>query len=48
VQACSPNLFQDQIYKYGSLCNRDEGARVAKERKARRVELGIVGSGSYA
>ena len=29
VGAINPNLFQDQIYKYGSLCNRDEGVRAA-------------------
>jgi L-rhamnose isomerase / sugar isomerase len=27
VGAINPNLFQDQIYKYGSLCNRDQGVR---------------------
>src|ERR1700746_1305604 len=27
--AVNPNLFQDQIYKYGSLCNRDDFARSA-------------------
>ena len=27
VGAINPNLFQDQIYKYGSLCNRDEAVR---------------------
>src|SRR3981081_993098 len=29
VGAINPNLFQDQIYKYGSLCNRDPEARQA-------------------
>jgi L-rhamnose isomerase / sugar isomerase len=29
VGAINPNLFQDQIYKYGSLCNRDQGVRDA-------------------
>jgi L-rhamnose isomerase/sugar isomerase len=29
IGAINPNLFQDQIYKYGSLCNRDEGVRAA-------------------
>src|ERR1700751_778174 len=27
--AVNPNIFQDQIYKYGSLCNRDANARKA-------------------
>jgi L-rhamnose isomerase/sugar isomerase len=27
IGAINPNLFQDQIYKYGSLCNRDEEIR---------------------
>src|SRR6266404_8216822 len=27
--AVNPNLFQDQIYKYGSVCNRDDFARSA-------------------
>src|ERR1700736_2701739 len=27
--AVNPNIFQDQIYKYGSLCNRDASARKA-------------------
>jgi len=27
--AVNPNIFQDQIYKYGSLCNRDATARSA-------------------
>src|ERR1700737_3276549 len=27
IGAINPNLFQDQIYKYGSLCNRDDGIR---------------------
>jgi L-rhamnose isomerase/sugar isomerase len=29
IGAINPNLFQDQIYKYGSLCNRDEEVRAA-------------------
>ena len=29
VGAINPNLFQDQIYKYGSICNRDETVREA-------------------
>jgi L-rhamnose isomerase / sugar isomerase len=29
VGAINPNLFQDQIYKYGSLCNRDQAVRDA-------------------
>jgi L-rhamnose isomerase/sugar isomerase len=29
VGAINPNLFQDQIYKYGSICNRDETVRDA-------------------
>ena len=33
VGAINPNLFQDQIYKYGSLCNRDEGVRAATLRR---------------
>lgn len=27
IGAINPNLFQDQIYKYGSLCNRDPDVR---------------------
>src|SRR5260370_8712016 len=27
IGAINPNLFQDQIYKYGSICNRDQGVR---------------------
>jgi hypothetical protein len=27
IGAINPNLFQDQIYKYGSLCNRNEEVR---------------------
>jgi L-rhamnose isomerase/sugar isomerase len=29
IGAINPNLFQDQIYKYGSLCNRDKEVRAA-------------------
>src|SRR5271157_6296795 len=29
IGAINPNLFQDQIYKYGSICNRDQGVRAA-------------------
>jgi L-rhamnose isomerase / sugar isomerase len=29
IGAINPNLFQDQIYKYGSICNRDQNARAA-------------------
>jgi L-rhamnose isomerase/sugar isomerase len=29
VGAINPNLFQDQIYKYGSICNRDKTVRDA-------------------
>jgi L-rhamnose isomerase len=29
IGAINPNLFKDQIYKYGSLCNRDEDVRGA-------------------
>ena len=29
IGAINPNLFQDQIYKYGSICNRDQSARAA-------------------
>src|SRR6201987_6251416 len=29
IGAINPNLFQDQIYKYGSICNRDQKARAA-------------------
>jgi L-rhamnose isomerase / sugar isomerase len=32
VGAVNPNIFQDQIYKYGSICNRDEVARSAAKR----------------
>src|SRR6202162_3369891 len=27
IGAINPNLFQDQIYKYGSLCNRNDEIR---------------------
>jgi L-rhamnose isomerase / sugar isomerase len=30
--AVNPNLFQDQIYKYGSVCNREDAARSAAQR----------------
>ena len=30
--AVNPNIFQDQIYKYGSLCNRDTEARQAAQK----------------
>jgi L-rhamnose isomerase / sugar isomerase len=29
IGAINPNLFQDQIYKYGSICHRDQGVRAA-------------------
>jgi L-rhamnose isomerase / sugar isomerase len=29
IGAINPNLFQDQIYKYGSLCHRDDEVRAA-------------------
>ncbi|MBV9673941.1 MAG: sugar isomerase [Verrucomicrobia bacterium] len=29
VGAINPNLFQDQLYKYGSLCDRDQAVREA-------------------
>jgi L-rhamnose isomerase len=29
IGAINPNLFQDQIYKYGSLCNREDEIRAA-------------------
>jgi L-rhamnose isomerase / sugar isomerase len=29
IGAINPNLFQDQIYKYGSICNRDQKVRAA-------------------
>ena len=55
IGAINLNLFQDQIYKYGSICNRDQSVRataiegrVSKERKAWRAELGLTASGSYA
>jgi len=32
IGAINPNLFQDQIYKYGSLCNRDEEVRAVAVR----------------
>ncbi|MBV8584702.1 MAG: sugar isomerase, partial [Verrucomicrobia bacterium] len=28
IGAINPNLFQDQIYKYGSLCHEDDSVRV--------------------
>jgi L-rhamnose isomerase / sugar isomerase len=31
--AVNPNIFQDQIYKYGSICNRDEVARSAAKQQ---------------
>jgi L-rhamnose isomerase / sugar isomerase len=29
IGAINPNLFQDQIYKYGSICNREQKVRAA-------------------
>jgi L-rhamnose isomerase/sugar isomerase len=38
--AVNPNVFQDQIYKYGSVCNRDEVARsAAKQHLLDSVEI---------
>jgi L-rhamnose isomerase/sugar isomerase len=38
--AVNPNVFQDQIYKYGSICNRDEVARSsAKQHLLDSVEI---------
>jgi L-rhamnose isomerase/sugar isomerase len=38
--AVNPNVFQDQIYKYGSVCNRDEVARsAAKQHLVDSVEI---------
>jgi L-rhamnose isomerase / sugar isomerase len=38
--AVNPNLFQDQIYKYGSVCNRDKFARsTAKQHLLDSIEI---------
>jgi L-rhamnose isomerase / sugar isomerase len=46
IGAINPNLFQDQIYKYGSICNRDQKVRAtAIDHLSESVELATkVGS----
>ncbi|MBV9106758.1 MAG: sugar isomerase [Verrucomicrobia bacterium] len=59
VGAINPNLFQDQIYKYGSLCNRDseiraragnhllESAQLAKQTGSRLVSIWLGDGSNY-
>src|SRR6516162_11241828 len=59
IGAINPNLFQDQIYKYGSLCNRDEGvraaavkhllesAKLAKETRSQLVAIWLADGSNY-
>jgi L-rhamnose isomerase/sugar isomerase len=46
--AVNPNIFQDQIYKYGSLCNRDSASRqAAKEHIVESVKIAKQISSRY-
>lgn len=57
--AVNPNIFQDQIYKYGSLCNRDANARksakthildsvkIAKQISSRYLSLWFADGSNY-
>jgi L-rhamnose isomerase / sugar isomerase len=59
VGAINPNLFQDQIYKYGSLCNRDsqirdtavkhllESAELAKQTGSKLVTIWLADGSNY-
>ena len=59
VGAINPNLFQDQIYKYGSLCNRDqrvrnaavkhllESAELAKQTDSQLVAIWLADGSNY-
>ncbi|MBV8225120.1 MAG: sugar isomerase [Verrucomicrobia bacterium] len=59
VGAINPNLFQDQIYKYGSLCNRDKAVRalavkhllesgeLAKETGSRLISIWLADGSNY-
>jgi L-rhamnose isomerase/sugar isomerase len=59
IGAINPNLFQDQIYKYGSLCNRDEevravavkhlleSAELAKQTGSRLVAIWLADGSNY-
>jgi L-rhamnose isomerase / sugar isomerase len=59
VGAINPNLFQDQIYKYGSLCNRDpeirttavnhllESAALAKQTGSQLVAIWLADGSNY-
>src|SRR6516165_6274789 len=48
IGAINPNLFQDQIYKYGSLCHQDESVRAqAIQHMRESVELGKALASRY-
>jgi L-rhamnose isomerase/sugar isomerase len=59
IGAINPNLFQDQIYKYGSLCNRDdevralalkhllESAELAKQTGSQLVPIWLADGSNY-
>jgi L-rhamnose isomerase / sugar isomerase len=59
VGAINPNLFQDQVYKHGSLCNRDQGVRdaaikhllesafLAKETGSKLVSIWLADGSNY-
>jgi len=59
IGAINPNLFQDQIYKYGSLCNRDaatratamkhllDSANLAKETESKLVTIWLADGSNY-
>ena len=48
IGAINPNLFQDQIYKYGSLCHQDDSVRVqAIQHMRESVELGKALASRY-
>ncbi len=59
IGAINPNLFQDQIYKYGSLCNRDpeirgeavkhllESGELAKQTGSKLVSIWLADGSNY-
>jgi len=59
IGAINPNLFQDQIYKYGSLCNRDaatratamkhllDSANLARETESKLVTIWLADGSNY-
>jgi len=59
IGAINPNLFQDQIYKYGSICNRDpeirqeavqhllDSAQLAKQTGSRLVAIWLGDGSNY-